>query len=51
MIVALVGVGAASIHFLARPHIFTLLLLSISVWMVEVGPPEILRGGSGCWCR
>lgn len=35
MIVALVGVGAASIHFLARPHIFTLLLLSISVWMVE----------------
>lgn len=35
MIVALLGVGAASIHFLARPHIFTLLLLSISVWMVE----------------
>jgi hypothetical protein len=35
MVVALVGVGAASIHFLARPHIFTLLLLSISVWMIE----------------
>src|SRR5580693_3836095 len=35
MIVALVGVGSASIHFLARPHIFTLLLLSISVWMIE----------------
>jgi hypothetical protein len=35
MIVALVGVGAASIHFLARPHIFTLLLLSICVWLVE----------------
>src|SRR5277367_1149242 len=35
MIVALVGVGAASIHFLARPHIYTLLLLSISVWMIE----------------
>ena len=35
MIVALLGVGAASIHFLARPHIFTLLLLSISVWMIE----------------
>ncbi len=35
MIVALMGVGSASIHFLARPHIFTLLLLSISVWMVE----------------
>jgi len=35
MIVSLLGVGAASIHFLARPHIFTLLLLSISVWIVE----------------
>lgn len=35
MVVALVGVGSASIHFLARPHIFTLLLLSISVWMLE----------------
>ncbi|HEX5430592.1 MAG TPA: hypothetical protein VFW83_01395 [Bryobacteraceae bacterium] len=33
--VALLSVGAASIHFLARPHIFTMLLLSISVWMVE----------------
>ena len=35
MVVALLGVGGASIHFLARPHIFTLLLLSISVWMLE----------------
>ncbi|MGD1091649.1 MAG: hypothetical protein ABSB35_06600 [Bryobacteraceae bacterium] len=35
MIVALLGVGAASMHFLARPHIFTLLLLSVSVWMLE----------------
>jgi hypothetical protein len=35
MVVALVGVGSASIHFLARPHIFTLLLLSISVWMID----------------
>ncbi len=36
MVVSLLGVGAAaSIHFLARPHIFTLLLLSVSVWMVE----------------
>ncbi len=33
--VALLSVGAASIHFLARPHIFTLLFLSIAVWMVE----------------
>lgn len=35
MIVALLAVGSASIHFLARPHIFTLLLLSVSVWMIE----------------
>jgi len=35
MIVALVGVGSSSIHFLARPHIFTLLLMSISMWIVE----------------
>ncbi len=35
MVVALLGVGAASMHFLARPHIFTLLLLSISMWMLE----------------
>ncbi|HSP70567.1 MAG TPA: hypothetical protein VLN48_22730 [Bryobacteraceae bacterium] len=35
MAVALLGVGGASIHFLARPHLLTLLLLSISVWMIE----------------
>jgi hypothetical protein len=35
MLVALLGVGASTIHFLARPHVFTLLLLSISVWMIE----------------
>jgi hypothetical protein len=35
MVIALMAVGSASIHFLARPHIFTMLLLSISVWMIE----------------
>jgi hypothetical protein len=35
LVVAMLAVGGASIHFLARPHIFTLLLLSISVWMIE----------------
>ncbi len=29
------AVGSASIHFLARPHLFTLLLLPICLWMVE----------------
>jgi hypothetical protein len=33
--VALLGVGGSSMHFLARPHLLTLLLLSISVWMIE----------------
>lgn len=32
---ALLSVGAASIHFLARPHVFTLLFLSVSVWLIE----------------
>ena len=35
LLVALLGVGAASVHFLARPHIFTLLLLSGCMWMLE----------------
>ncbi|HLH39522.1 MAG TPA: hypothetical protein VKX39_10280 [Bryobacteraceae bacterium] len=35
LLVALAGEGAASIHFLARPHIFTLLLISISMWIIE----------------
>jgi hypothetical protein len=33
--VALLGVGGSSMHFLARPHLLTMLLLSISVWMIE----------------
>jgi hypothetical protein len=35
LLVALMGVGAASMHFLARPHVITLALLSISMWMIE----------------
>jgi type IV secretory pathway VirB2 component (pilin) len=35
MVISLLGVGAASLHFLARPHLFTLLFLSIAVWMIE----------------
>ncbi len=40
MIISLLGVGAASIHFLARPHLFTLLFLSIAVWMIELDRTE-----------
>jgi hypothetical protein len=28
-------VGASSMHFLARPHLFTMLLLPVCLWMVE----------------
>ncbi len=35
LLVALLSVGAASMHFLARPHVFTLLLLSISMGIIE----------------
>ena len=31
----LLASGAASVHFLARPHAFTLALLPLSVWMIE----------------
>lgn len=34
MLVCLLGVSASSVHYLARPHIFTLLLMAISVWLL-----------------
>lgn len=38
----LLASGASGIHFLARPHIFTLLLLAISLWVVgrDLGAPS-----------
>src|SRR5207253_1648744 len=33
--VALLSVDSASMHFLARPHVFTLLLLSVSMGIIE----------------
>jgi hypothetical protein len=33
--VVLLATGASSIHYLARPHIFTLLLLTVSLWLLE----------------
>ena len=35
LLVALLTVGSSSIHFLARPHVFTLLFLAISLWIIE----------------
>ncbi len=36
LVLAQLATGAASIHFLARPHVFTLLLLVLSVWLIEI---------------
>lgn len=33
--VVLLATGASSIHYLARPHIFTLLFLAVSLWLLE----------------
>jgi len=33
--VGLLAVGASSVHYLARPHLFTLILLPVSIWLLE----------------
>lgn len=35
LVLCLLAFSASSIHFLARPHIFTMLLLAISMWVAE----------------
>ncbi len=35
LLVTLLSVGSASMHFLARPHVFTLVLLSLSMALIE----------------
>ena len=35
MVILHLGIGASSIHYLARPHIFTLLFLAISLWLID----------------
>lgn len=37
LLVTLLSVGSASMHFLARPHVFTLVLLSFSMALIESG--------------
>ncbi len=39
----LLAVGASSMHFLARPHLFTLLLLPLCLWLVEADRREKTR--------
>ncbi|MEO7649936.1 MAG: hypothetical protein ABIZ80_05675, partial [Bryobacteraceae bacterium] len=35
LVLVLMGINATSIHFHARPHIFTLLFMVIAIWMLE----------------
>lgn len=35
LVTALLGVGASSVHNLARPHVFTTLLVAVSMWVLE----------------
>ncbi len=31
----LLGVGSSSVHFLARPHVFTFLFLAVAFWLID----------------
>jgi hypothetical protein len=44
--VALLALGASSVHFLARPHLFTWWLLAISLWLWE---RDTLRSDRWVW--
>lgn len=35
LLLAGLAAGAASLHYLARPHVFTLLLLCVSIWLLQ----------------
>lgn len=43
----LLAVGSSSIHFLARPHLFTLFFLPVSIWILQRDREGIERGRSG----
>jgi len=42
----LLAVGAASVHYLARPHLFTMLLLVVSLWVIG---RDLERPGRAVW--
>src|SRR5260370_4389647 len=44
---ALLANGASSVHFLARPHVFTFLLLAVSLWLLAL---ERRRPDPAIWC-
>ncbi|MDQ2901172.1 MAG: hypothetical protein M3Y07_15445 [Acidobacteriota bacterium] len=36
LVVTLLAMDASNLHYLARPHVFTLLLLAVSAWIVDL---------------
>ena len=46
LVVILLAANATSIHFYARPHLFTLVLLAGSIWMIE---DHCRHGGRRIW--
>lgn len=43
----LLASGASSMHFLARPHLFTLLLLPLSLWLLQRDRAALEKGAVG----
>jgi hypothetical protein len=43
LVTSLLVFGASSIHFLARPHVFTLLGLTVAAWMIDADRREPSR--------
>lgn len=46
LLLCLLGIGSSGVHFLVRPHLFTLLLFTISMWMLEA---DRRRPGPSVW--
>ncbi|MGJ5819209.1 hypothetical protein [Paludibaculum fermentans] len=42
----MLGFGAASVHLLARPHIWTMVLLALAMWMIEA---DLEKPGRRIW--
>ncbi|MEO7142568.1 MAG: hypothetical protein ABI165_03610 [Bryobacteraceae bacterium] len=47
LVLTMLAATALSIHFYARPHLFTLLLLAVAVWVLEYNRRQ---GGWLVWC-
>jgi len=39
LLFSLLAIGACTVHYLARPHLFTLLLIPVCIWILEAESP------------